>query len=164
VLATCQQRKRSPAFNGQQSALAGAAWSTLPSFLQKSEQGFRWDKRRAGCIDRFLDQGIRRRNGNIEPRTVFARESFDNRVRRLTPRRVEYLNIVWIRLGSEICAASIENDCDIHARPILVMPKPLDQFLPGQWRTACVHLAQVRPGKNDAVAVDDKISRAHSIM
>src|SRR5204862_3335728 len=102
--------------------------SALFGCFQKFAQPIRRNDRRATRVDRFHFERIRSRNRYFETRRVFARESLNNRIRRLIAAGVEDLHIVRIGLLPHTRAAAIENDRDIHTRPILIMSESLDQL------------------------------------
>src|SRR5204863_3802187 len=50
-------------------------------------------------------------------------------------------------------------DDDVHAGPILIITQLLEQRFACEGRPARVKFAQLRPGKNNAVSIDDYITR-----
>jgi len=137
-----------------------------PAFhrVQKFPQSVRRNTHRAARVHRFHFKKIRRRYRDLEPRRVFARESLDNCVSRLTAAGIEDLHIVRIGLLTCARAASIKDDCDIHTGPILIMPEFFNQCLACEGRSSRVQPAQFWPSKNDAVTVDNEIARRHSAI
>ena len=77
---------------------------------------------------------------------------------------VEDLHIVPIGLLAHTRAAPVENNRDIHARPVLILAKFLNQRLAREGRTSGVQFPQFGPGKNDAVAVNNEVPHRHSIL
>jgi len=132
--------------------------------FQKFAQPIRRNASRAARVDRFHFEKIRGRNCHVEPRGIFARESLNDCIRGLIAAGVEDLHIVRIGLLADTRAASVENDRNIHARPILILPEFLDQRLAREGRTLSVEFAQFRPGENDAVTVNNEVPPRHSIL
>jgi hypothetical protein len=73
----------------------------------------------------------------------------------LATARIENLHLCWVRSRLHLFAFAIENDDDVHAGPILIIAQLLEQRFTGQRRPARMKFAQLRPGKNNAVPVDD---------
>jgi hypothetical protein len=73
----------------------------------------------------------------------------------LATARIENLHLRWVRSRLHLFAFAIENDDDVHSGPILIIPQLLEQRFAREGRPARVKFAQLRPGKNHAVPIDD---------
>ncbi len=128
---------------------------------QKVAQTFGGDGFGAARAGRFLLEIVARRYDQTETLRVFARQSFDDRVGGLPRARIKNLDLARLGFLRHPPAAAIEDDHDVNPGPILKVAQLPDQGIARERSAPFVEEAQFRPGKNDAVTVDQKILRPH---
>jgi hypothetical protein len=85
----------------------------------------------------------------------------DDGVGRLPDARIKDLDLARLGFVRDGGAAAIENYHHLDPTPILKVAQLLDQCVAGKRGATFVQRTQLRPGEDDAVAVDQKILRSH---
>jgi hypothetical protein len=131
------------------------------SFFKNPAQRLGRDALGTTSARRFLLQHIARRQEQFETPPILACQPLNDRIGGLPGPGIENLDLTGIRADADGRALSIEDHGDSRLGPVLVIPQSFGQGVPGERTPARVELAQFRPGKNHAVAVNDEVFRAH---
>jgi hypothetical protein len=126
-------------------------------FIQQFAKCFRRDPLRAACTDRLLFERVCGGHEQAKLRRIFARQSLDDCIGRLTNARIKNLDLARICAFGDLRSAPVENHDHAHAGPILIITQSFDERVSSQRGAALMKCAQLRPSEDDAMTVDQEI-------
>lgn len=103
-----------------------------PVFPEETAQTFGRKRFGAARAGGFLLEIIARRNNEPEALCILARQTLDDRVRRLPDTRIIDLDFARGCFVRDLRAAAVEDDHDFGSGPILIIAQLFDQCLTGE--------------------------------